>query len=112
MSYKFYSKLSRLWRRCSNRLLSWVLRISNYKMPMPNYKQVSVKDNQCLEVLSHNPAYKDLCLWLVAHRDRAVRRLISSNGEDYRELIGQVNAYEQIYNEVYRELVRNRNSEE
>jgi hypothetical protein len=50
---------------------------------------------------------------VVDHRDRAVRRLLSnSDKEEYRELIGQVNAYEQLYNELVRELTRVMNSEE
>jgi hypothetical protein len=82
---------------------------------MPSYKQHSdrAKDREWLDSLCRHPAYKDLCQWVVDRRDRAVRRLLSnSDKEEYRELIGQVNAYEEMYNELVRELARVRNSEE
>jgi hypothetical protein len=82
---------------------------------MPSYKASynKSKDKEWLDSLCRHPAYKDLCQWVVDHRDRAVRRLLSnSDKEEYRELIGQVNAYEQLYNELIRELARIRNSEE
>ena len=109
------SKCSRKCKNLCNRLVSWVIRISNYKLPIPNYKESSSKyrDKEWLDSLCRHPAYKDLCLWVVGHRDQAVRRLLCSDGRDeYRELIGQVNAYEQMYNELIRELTRIQNSEE
>ncbi len=112
MKFKFFSRFSKLCNSFSNRLLSWVLRISNYKLPMPSYRESKVKDKDFLGKLARHPAYKDLCQWVVAHRDRAVRRLLSSNSDEREELIGQINAYEQIYNELVRELARVKNSEE
>ena len=110
-----WKPLETLRCRCSNllnRLISWVLRISNYKLPMPSYKQSSVKDQDFLLKLAHQAAYRDLCLWVAVHRDKALDRLLSSNKEDREEYIGQVNAYEKLYRELIVEVARVRNLED
>ena len=115
MRIKFFSSFTKLCSKCSNslsnRVLSWLIRVSNYKLPMPNYKQAQVRDSQWQDHLARHPAYKDLCLWVLVHRDRAVRRLLSSNEDERSELIGRVNACEQIYNELVGEMARLMNHE-
>ena len=107
--------LSKFRRKCNNlcsRLISWGLRISNYRLPMPSYKESQVKDREFLKRLVHNQDYRDLCLWVAEHRDKALGRLLSSNENERGEYIGQINAYEKIYQELIIEVARKRNLED
>ena len=93
------SRFRQLCSRCSNRLLRWVLRISNYKWQMPNYKESQVKDQEWKAHLCSNPAYKDLCLWVVALRDKEIRRLLEGK-EESREVVAKMRLLESMYNEL------------
>ena len=107
--------LNKFRRKCNNlcsRLISWVLRISNYKLPMPSYKASQVKDKEFLARLAHSPEYRDLCLWVMERRDRAINRLLSSNKEEIEGYIGQINAYDKMYNELIVEVARKKNLED
>jgi hypothetical protein len=79
---------------------------------MPSYKESQVRDRDFLLHLARQPGYRDLCLWVAHHRDRAMDRLLSSNSDEREELIGQVNAYETIYRKLIVEVARTRNLED
>ena len=112
MSFKYYRTFGRKCNNLCSRLISWVLRISNYKLPMPSYKASQVKDKEFLLRLAHSPEYRDLCLWVMEHRDRAISRLLSSNSEERENYIGQINAYDEIYRKIIVEVARKKNLED
>jgi hypothetical protein len=69
---------------------------------MPPYKACQYRDKEWKDHLSHNPAYQDLCRWLVLHRDREVNRLVKGKGtiSETERSLGKIELLDTLYNEL------------
>ena len=93
------SSFSNRYNRVKCRISRWLLKTSNYKWQLPNYKECRVKDQEWKDKLCRHPAYKDLCRWVVDLRDREIRRLMEGK-EDSKETVAKMKLLETMYNDL------------
>ena len=93
--------------RWVNKFSKWVNSFKRYRPRMPGLGVIKRhKREEWLDHLSNHPDYPDLCNLLVLRRDRALRKLLKTREEDFRELRGEVRAYQKIYEQLASKLIR------